>query len=218
MEACNMQTVIDISLAIGPELLVWPNNPPPRMHPTSRLSQGDASNVSEICMGSHTGTHVDPPLHTLDHGATVDRLPLDALIGTVQVLDLTAVAGAIGPADLEAAIPRRAVDRVLFKTRNSMYWRTTLGQFPTDYVPLSPEGAEWIVDHHIRLVGTDFLSIERYGAAGRPVHHTLLRANTVIVEGLDLASVEAGEYTLVCLPLKLLGADGGPARAVLISS
>jgi arylformamidase len=213
-----MQTLIDISLAIGPELLVWPDNPPPRMRPTSRLSQGDASNVSEICLGSHTGTHVDPPLHSLDHGATVDRLPLDALIGTVQVLDLTAVMGAIGPTDLEAAMPRHRVDRVLFKTRNSMYWRTTPQHFPTDYVPLSPEGASWIVDRHIRLVGTDFLSIERYGAVGRPVHRALLQADTVIVEGLDLTSVEAGEYTLVCLPLKLLGADGGPARAVLIMS
>jgi len=213
-----MQTLIDISLAIGPDLIVWPDNPPPRMRSTSRLSRGDASNVSEICMGSHTGTHVDPPLHALDHGATVDRLPLDALIGTVQVLDLTAVTGAIDPTDLEAAMPRHAVDRVLFKTRNSMYWRTVLQRFPTDYVPLSPEGARWIVDHRIRLVGTDFLSIERYGAAGRPVHRTLLRADTVIVEGLDLASVEPGEYTLVCLPLKLLGADGGPARAVLIMS
>jgi len=213
-----MPHLLDVSLAVGSNLIVWPGNPPPRMHPTTRLARGDASNVSEICLGSHTGTHVDPPLHSLDHGAAVDRLPLDVLIGPAQVLDLTVVAQTIGPGDLEAAMPRHTVERVLFKTRNSMYWRSMPEHFPTDYVALSPEGARWIVDRHIRLVGIDFLSIERYGAAGRPTHHALLEAEVVIVEGLDLAGVDAGEYTLVCLPLKLLGADGGPARAVLIAS
>ena len=213
-----MPTVLDISLVIAPNLLVWPGNPPPRTRPTSQLARGDASNVSEICLGTHTGTHVDPPLHSLDHGAAVDRLRLDVLIGPAHVLDLTAVTGAIGPKELEAVMPRHAVDRILFKTRNSMYWRTDPEHFPTDYIALSPEGARWIVDHEIRLVGTDFLSIESFGAAGRPTHHVLLEAEVIIVEGLDLGGVQPGAYTLACLPLKLLGADGGPARAVLIAS
>lgn len=211
-----MSILLDISLSIGPDLLVWPDNPPPRMRPTARLDRGDASNVSEICLGSHTGTHVDPPLHSLEHGVAIDRLPLDVLIGTVDVVDLTAVVETIGADDLDAVMPRHTVDRVLLKTRNSSYWRTPPDRFPTDYVALSPEGARWLVDRRVRLVGTDFLSIERYGAAGRPTHHALLEAGIVIIEGLDLGNVEAGEYMLMCLPLKVLGADGGPARAVLM--
>jgi arylformamidase len=186
------------------------------MRPASRLERGDASNVSELCLGSHTGTHIDPPLQSLVHGAAVDRLPLDVLIGPAHVLDLTGVTEQIGPRELDAALPRRVVERVLFKTRNSRYWRTTPERFPTDYVALSPDGARWLVDRGIRLVGTDFLSIERFRAPGRPTHHVLLEADAIVLEGLDLGDVEAGEYTLVCLPLKLLGADGGPARAVLI--
>lgn len=212
-----MSSIIDISLPIGPDLVVWPGNPAPRVRPTARLARGGTSNVSEICLGSHTGTHVDPPFHTLDDGATADQLPLDALVGAVEVLDLTGVADSIGPAHLEGALPARAVDRVLFKTRNSMRWHAALPAFSPDYVSLSLEGARWIVERGIRLVGTDFLSIEAHGAPGHPTHGALLRAGIVIVEGLDLSSVSAGGYTLVCLPLKIVGADGAPARAVLLA-
>lgn len=211
-----MTSIIDISLPIGPELLVWPGNPAPRMRPTSRLADGGSSNVSELCLGTHTGTHIDPPFHTLANGATTDQVPLDALIGPAEVLDLTAVADVIRPADLSAAMPARAVERVLLRTRNSMRWRAAPRPFSPDYVALSAAGAEWLVARGVRLVGTDFLSIEPHGATGRPTHGALLGAGVVIVEGLDLSSVDAGSYTLVCLPLRLLGADGAPARAVLL--
>jgi arylformamidase len=213
-----MPTIIDISLSIGPDLIVWPGNPPPSVIPTSRIAQGGGSNVSEIRLGSHTGTHIDPPFHFLDEGATAEQLPLDRLVGTTDVLDLTSVARSIGPDDLAAAGLKPGARRVLFKTRNSLLWREQLAEFPTDYVSLSPDGARWLVDHGIWLVGTDFLSIEAYGAAGHPTHHVLLRAGVVIVEGLDLSGVEAGEYTLVCLPLKVVGGDGSPARAILLRS
>jgi arylformamidase len=213
-----MPSIIDISLPIGPDLVVWPGNPAPHMRPTSRLARGGRSNVSELCLGSHTGTHVDPPFHMLEEGATSDLLPLDALVGEAEVLDLTRITSTIGPAELESAMPARGAERVLFKTRNSSHWHVTPPAFTTDYVGLSFEGAEWIVERGIRLVGTDYLSIEPHGAPGHPTHDTLLKAGVVIVEGLDLSSVEAGHYTLACLPLKLVGADGAPARAVLLTS
>lgn len=211
-----MPSIIDVSVTIGPELIVWPGNPPPHVIPTSRVAEGGSSNVSEIRLGSHTGTHVDPPFHFLEHGTTVDQLSLDVLVGKAQVLDLTSVARSIGPAELAAAKLEQGTERVLFRTRNSMRWRGHANEFPREYVSLSPDGARWLVERGVRLVGTDFLSIEAYGASGHPTHHVLLGAGVIIVEGLDLSSVDAGEYTLVCLPLKVLGADGGPARAVLL--
>ncbi|HEX6536606.1 MAG TPA: cyclase family protein [Gemmatimonadaceae bacterium] len=212
-----MPSIIDISLPIGPDLVVWPGNPEPRVLPTSRLADGGTSNVSEIRLGSHTGTHVDPPFHTLDDGATVDQLPLDALVGAVEVVDLTSVANTIDVADLAQAMPARPVERVLFKTRNSARWHTAPQRFATDYVSLSVDGARWMVERGIRLVGTDYLSIEPHGLPGHPTHGVLLEAGVVIVEGLDLSGVSAGAYTLACLPLRIVGADGAPARAVLLA-
>jgi arylformamidase len=195
---------------------VWPGNPPPHVIPTSRIAQGGSSNVSEIRLGSHTGTHVDPPFHFLEQGATADQLSLDVLVGRAQVLDLGTVERSIGAAELATAKLEQGAERVLLRTRNSMRWRDHVSAFPTDYVSLAPDGARWLVERGVRLVGIDFLSVEAYGASGHPTHHVLLEAGVIIVEGLDLSSVEAGVYTLVCLPLKVLGADGGPARAILL--
>lgn len=211
-----MPEILDISLAIGLDMLVWPNHVRPRLRPTARLANGDQSNRSEIQFGSHTGTHIDPPYHSLEGGATAEQLPLDVLIGPATVLDLRHVSGAIQPADLEAAGAGAARERVLFRTRNSELWASPLERFPEDYVALSPDAATWLVEHRVRLVGTDFLSIEQFGLEGQPAHRTLLRADVVIVEGLDLSRVNPGDYTLLCLPLKLVGADGTPARAVLL--
>lgn len=211
-----MTRVIDISLGIDPTLLVFPGNPTPQVLPTKRIARGDSSNVSELRLGSHTGTHVDAPAHFLEDGTTVDSLPLEVLIGEAFVADLSGIRGPIGTEDLEGLALPEEMTRLLLKTRNSELWRSRPAAFPDNYVSVSPEGAKWMAANGIRLVGIDFLSIEARGAPGRRTHRTLLEAGVVIVEGLDLSAVPPGEYTLICLPLKVTGGDGAPARAVLI--
>jgi arylformamidase len=212
-----MSRIYDISLAVEPGMLVWPGDPPVLVEATARVADGDVANVSQLRLGTHTGTHVDPPGHFLPGGATVEALPLEALIGEAVVADLTAEPGPLGPAELERlALPEGTV-RLLLKTANSSLWhRSGPVTFPDEYVALSPEGADWVVERGIRLLGTDFLSIEAYDAPGQPTHVRLLEAGVVILEGLDLAAVEPGRYRLTCLPLKVAGGDGAPARAVLV--
>jgi arylformamidase len=212
-----MPRIFDISLAIGPDMLVWPGDSPVRLEATARLADGDPADVSELRLSTHTGTHVDPPGHFLPGGATVEQLPLEVLIGEAVVADLTGEPGPLGPAELDRLTLPDGTVRLLLKTANSSLWhRPGPLTFPPDYVALSAEGAEWVVERGIRLLGTDFLSIEAYDAPGHPTHVRLLEAGVVIVEGLDLAAVEPGRYTLTCLPLKVAGGDGAPARAVLV--
>lgn len=208
--------MIDISLPIGPDLLVWPGDPPVDIVPRLRLAAGDPANVSEVRMGTHTGTHVDPPNHFVEGAAGIDHVPLDVLIGRAVVADARHLDQPIRPADLDAlGIPEGAT-RVLLRTANSELWEHTPVGFPDHYACLTPEAARWVVERGIRLIGVDFLSVEQKGAAGHPVHHILLESGVVIVEGLNLSRAEPGEYTLTCLPLRLVDGDGGPARAVLI--
>jgi arylformamidase len=208
--------MIDISLPIGPDLLVWPGDPPVEIEARRRLAAGDSANVSEVRMGTHTGTHVDPPNHFLEGASGIDRVPMDVLVGPAVVADARHLDRPMGPNELEPlGIPERAT-RVLLRTANSELWRLSKVSFPDPYACLTPEGAKWVVERGIRLIGVDFLSVERKGAAGHPVHHILLENGVVIVEGLNLSEVEPGEYTLACLPLKIVDGDGGPARAVLI--
>jgi arylformamidase len=208
--------LIDVSLEVGPGLLVWPGNPGVTITPTSRLSRGDTSNVSEIRLGSHTGTHIDPPFHFLDHGMTAEELPLDVMMGEATVADLTGTAGPIGSDELAGLSLSGEVTRLLLRTDNSAIWAADPRAFPDDYVCLSPDGARWVVENGIRLIGIDFLSIEVRGAPGHPTHRTLLEAGVVILEGLDLSGVAPGGYTLVCFPLKIADGDGAPTRAVLL--
>jgi arylformamidase len=211
-----MSRIIDISLGISPAMILWPGDPPVAVEPRSRLASGDHANVSELRLGSHTGTHVDPPFHFIDGAPTVDALALDALVGPCVVADLRGVERDVGPTELDEARIPDAAERVLLRTRNSELWARGEVSFPDDYVAVTPEGARWLASHDLLLVGTDFLSIERRGAPGHPTHVVLLQSGVVIVEGLDLSAVEPGSYTLACLPLKVVGGDGAPARAVLI--
>lgn len=208
--------IIDISLGIGPDLITWPGDPAAEVVAASRIAKGDSANVSQLRLGSHTGTHVDPPHHFVDGAATVDQLALEVLVGEAVVVELPIDKGPVGPSELETlGLPAGAV-RLLLKSGNSALWHTPGATFPDDYVYLAPEGAQWIVERGIRLVGTDFLSIEKKGSPGHPTHTTLLTDGIVVVEGLDLYEVAPGPYELICLPLKILGGDGAPARAVLI--
>jgi arylformamidase len=211
-----MGRLIDLSLRIGPELLVWPGDPPVEVVPRLELAKGDPANVSELRMGTHTGTHVDPPNHFVEGARGIDQVPVDLLFGPVVVADGRHLDRPIVTADLEAlAIPPGA-DRVLLRTANSELWRQPRVEFPDSYACLTPEAARWVVDRGIRLIGVDFLSVEQKGAEGHPVHHILLENGVVIVEGLNLGDAEPGGYTLACLPLRIVDGDGGPARAILI--
>ena len=192
--------IIDISLPIGPDTPVWPGDPPVLVEPVARVRDGDPADVSRLTLGTHTGTHVDPPAHFLPGAVTVDALPLDVLVGPAVVAACTS--GPIDRAALEATGLPDGSARVLLKTGG-------------DEGALTPDGARWLVDQRVRLVGADTLSIEPE-ADDYPVHRVLLGAGVVIVEGLDLRAVSPGSYELVCLPLRIVGGDGAPARAVLM--
>lgn len=204
----------DISLTISPQLPTWPGDPSIVLERVEKIENGSNSNVSRLDMGVHTGTHVDAPYHFLPDGKTVEQLNLNMLTGRAYVLYLPEV-DVITAAVLDAAqIPPRT-RRVLFKTRNSGYWKDVSAGFHTDFVGLSADGAEYLIKRGVKLVGVDYLSVAPYHHS-RPTHEILLSAGVVILEGLDLSQVSQGRYTLYCLPLKLAGSDGAPARAILI--
>jgi len=207
--------ILDVSLGIGPDMLTWPGDPPVEIDPAKRLAKGDPANVSELRLGTHTGTHVDPPFHFIDGGPTADALDLDVLVGPAVVADLRHAGPSITPADLDALNLPAGTTRVLFRTPNSELWTSKTVRFPDSYTALTPESARWCVDRGIRLVGTDFLSIEQRGAPGHPTHVALLKAGAIILEGLDLSRIDPGAYELFVLPLKVLDGDGAPARAIL---
>ncbi len=205
--------MIDISVPLGPALPVWPGSASVRVSRTSSLAAGHDNTSSRLDCDVHAGTHVDAPAHYLPEGATVDELPLDVLIGPATVAGLPQ-ARDISSADLSGLDLPPGTRRLLLKTSNSALWSDRPGVFCKDYAALTPDGAEWLVDHEIRLIGMDYLSIQRYGD-GPHTHRILLGAGVVIVEGLDLSRVEPGQYELICLPLRLAGVEGAPARAVL---
>ena len=162
-------------------------------------------------MGSHTGTHVDAPLHFEPGGAPVDALPLDILIGPARLVELD-VAEKISRSDIDR-LDLRGVIRILFKTRNCRMWKD--GEFHKDYVYIARDAAARIVELGVRLVGVDYLSVESFSDKSFSTHHTLLRAGVVILEGLNPSAVPPGDYDLIALPLRLEGCDGAPARVVL---
>jgi len=207
--------IYDISLSISPSLPTWPgDHSPVQIEPVARIAEGSRASVSRINLGTHTGSHVDPPIHFVANGKTVDQLDLEVLIGPALVVDLRG-RRAIAAADLEATVPA-GVERVLFKTDNSRLWAEGTA-FTSDYVGLTAEAAHWLVERGLRLVGTDFLSVQRYSDPHPGAHNTLLGAGVIIVEGLNLFDVPPGLYQLICLPLKIAQGDGAPARAVLVS-
>ena len=204
-------TIHDLSLPISSSMVTWPGDPPVCVHPRSRIARGDPANVSELCLGSHTGTHVDPPYHFVPDGIKVDELPLDVLIGKAWVCCVESKGEIVVP-DLRDGVPR-GVSRLLLKTANSGLWHRGVREFTADFTVLTIGAARWIVERGIKLLGVDYLSLERPGASGHPVHHILLGASVIVVEGLDLSSLQSGWYNLYCLPLRVAGGDGAPARA-----
>ena len=207
--------ILDISVPISARLPVWPGDPQIVLERYHSISQGYASNNSKIACSVHSGTHVDAPAHFIEDGITVEELPLDILIGPATVMELPE-ADTITPEILEARDLPPETRRLLFKTKNSDLWTEPDHQFNADFVALSPAAAGWIVNREIDLVGIDYLSIQMFKDIEPLTHRKLLEAGIVIVEGLDLRKVNPGNYQLVCLPIKLAGSEGAPARAILI--
>jgi arylformamidase len=204
----------DISLPVSESLVVWPGDPSIRITQPSHLDRGDVATVSRLEFGAHTGTHVDAPAHFVRGGAGVDRLDLDLLVGPARVIHVPE-AGTLTPEVLESLSIPPGTERLLFRTRNSERWASGEEGFWEDYVGVTDEGARWLIARGVRLVGIDYLSVSTY-ADPVPPHQTLLGAGVIIVEGLNLSGIAPGMYQLVCLPIKLVGGDGAPARAILI--
>jgi arylformamidase len=195
--------------------LVYPGNPEIDIALQQAVARGAGANVSLVSFGSHTGTHVDAARHFFDAGESVDRIPLETLMGPATLLEFGDDVTSVGRAELEPH-DLAGAERVLLKTRNSGYL-TQDPQFHSDYTFLAPDGAEYLVGLGVKLVGIDYLSIEQFHSGHHRTHRTLLENAVVIVEGLDLSAVPAGRYEFHCLPLRLEGCDGAPARAVLIA-
>jgi arylformamidase len=205
----------DVSFPLVNGGLVYPGNPPVSITPQQSIAQGAGANVSRLDFGSHTGTHVDAPKHFFDDGAGVDTLPLEVLMGPARLIAFSDAVTSIGEAEL-AAHNLEGVTRLLLKTRNSKWLASGSPEFHTDYTYLAPDGAEYLTRLGVRLVGVDYLSVEQFRSGHHKSHRTLLGKGIVIVEGLLLHEPPAGDYHLRCLPLRLVGLDGAPARAVLV--
>ncbi|HBX71265.1 MAG TPA: cyclase [Chloroflexi bacterium] len=204
----------DITVPIFPTMPVWPGDPAVQVERVAKIEEGANANVSRLAMSAHTGTHVDAPYHFLAEGHTLEKVPLNLMMGRAYVLHLPE-ADLITAEILEnAEIPPRT-RRILFKTRNSKIWARRETAFQTDFVALAADGAEYLVNRGVKLVGIDYLSVAPFKNS-RPTHEILLKAGVLILEGVNLSEVSQGRYTLYCLPLNLQGVDGAPARAVLV--
>ena len=207
--------IYDITLTISPGIPVWPGDQEVILERVSKTEDGSSFNVSRLEMSVHSGTHIDAPYHILGGDSpTVEQIALKTLSGRVYVLDLPDVDLITSRILKDAEIPPRT-RRLLIKTSNSKLWADRVAEFHKDFAAVSPDGAQYLVDRGVKLVGVDYLSVAPYEDAV-PTHEILLRAGVVIVEGLDLSQVSQGRYMFHCLPLKLAGSDGAPARAILI--
>jgi arylformamidase len=208
-------TIYDITLCVNPEMPVWPGDPPVILERVKKIEEGSNANVSQLALSVHTGTHVDAPVHFIPGGGTIDQLALEVLVGQAQVIELPEEVGEINESIINHAGITANTRRVIFKTRNSRYWVQQERAFQPDFVGISVDGAQALVKLGVQLVGIDYLSVAPY-KRGRPTHEVLLRAGVIVVEGLDLSQVSAGIYQLYCLPVKLAGSDGAPARVILV--
>ena len=203
-------TIFDISVTISPSLPNFPGDPRVKIDPVCRIAKGDPANVSRITMSSHSGSHIDAPRHYDDRSLSLEEIPLSRLLGRTLVADLRGFP--VIDRQLLSTLALEGVERLIFRTDNSLLW--SVKGFNESYVHLSVDGAELLMAKGVKLVGIDCLSIERFDGDGA-VHRLLLANGILILEGLNLDGIEAGEYELLCLPLKIEEGDGAPVRAVL---
>jgi len=201
----------DISIAFRPSMAVWPGDDPFQAAQVQSIAKGDHCNVSRLQMGSHNGTHVDAPLHFIDGAGSVDAIDLHSLAGPAEVLDCT------GMKQIDASALRgRLRPGVIPLLKTDSSFMPDAAPFRQDYVYVTTDAAELLAASRVPSVGIDYLSIAGAGEAGAATHRTLLGAGLAVIEGLRLAHVQPGRYMLACLPLKIEGCDGAPARAILI--
>ena len=202
--------IIDISIPLSSSTIVYPGNP--QIEIEEIQSEASKSIISKITSGSHNGTHIDAPKHAIENGKSITDIPLDVFMGPCRVVDCTADTGAVLRETLESKNIQSG-ERILLKTSNSQRGYT---KFYPDFVYLSPEGAQYLSEVGIALVGIDYFSIKQKGSTDNRPHTLLLEKDIPIIEGIDLSQVEEGKYTLVAFPLKYMGMDGAPARVVLL--
>ena len=209
-----MSRFYDITVAVSEATPIYKGDPGVEVKSFKAIADGSSANVSQVAFGVHTGTHVDAPNHFIDGAKRIDELDPQKLVGPCRVIAVPESVVGIEPKHVGDIT---GVERVLFKTRNSQFWATPEDGFRTDFTYLVPETAKLLVDNGVVLVGIDYLSIEKSGSPGHPVHVTLLEKEVVILEGVDLRTVEPGDYELICMPLKYIGGggDGSPARTFL---
>ena len=206
------QDWIDVSVPLKSGMVHWPDNPSVVIERMLDINRGDAANVSKMSLGSHTGTHMDAPIHFLPHGIGIDQMPLTATMGHARVIEI-GDPESIKPGELVAHAIQRG-ERILFKTLNSQRcWHTN--EFVEDFVYISHEAAQYLATAGVQTVGVDYLSVGGFKVDGPETHRALLEAGIWIIEGLDLAQAQPGIYDLVCLPLRIVGGDGAPARAII---
>jgi arylformamidase len=203
---------IDVSVTVRHGMPHWPDNPPIVVQRSMDIGRGDVCNLSHLAMGVHSGTHIDGPMHFIHQAAGVDEMPLAATMGAARVIEIThpreVTAAELGGHSLQAG------ERVLFRTSNSTRcWQADA--FVEDFVYISEQAAVALAEARVRTVGVDYLSVGGYHCDGAKIHRILLGAGIWIIEGLDLAGVRGGRYEMICLPVKLHGSDGAPARAIL---
>jgi len=208
--------IYDVTVPVSDRTPIYQGDPAVQIDLCKAIARGDAANVSQMCLGMHTATHVDAPNHFIEGASRVHEIPLEALVGNCRVIELSAAAEAVEPEHLEDL---EGIERVLFKTRNSNFWNTPEDGFRTDFTYISPAAARVLAEKGVKLVGIDYLSVEKFGSTDFATHITLLEKKVVILEGLDLREVPAGDYEIICLPLKYTGGggDGSPARTILRS-
>ncbi|MBE0475865.1 MAG: cyclase family protein [Coriobacteriia bacterium] len=207
-----MTRLVDVTVPVREGMPVYPDNPAVTVERVREVEGGAPSTLSRLCMGTHTGTHVDAPMHFLGAGAPgIDEMPGEVMVGAARVIEI-ADERAVTADELARHDPRPA-ERLLLKTRNSALWSSE--GFRPDYVHLTTEAAELLADRRIALLGVDYLSVGGYRSNGREVHRALLGAGIYLIEGLDLSDARAGSCEVYCLPLRLAGAEGAPARVLL---
>ncbi len=215
----QMTKIYDISLPISMKMPVWPGDPKVTVRQVASLEKGDEANISQIRMSVHTGTHIDAPRHFFDNGKTVDQIPLEKLIGEVLVVDVGEGVSVISDAVLKQCAQFNDLEtasKVLFKTKNSNFWKEAPAYFHQDFVGIDTSGAEFLADLNLDLIGVDYLSIAPFTDTDRP-HQILLKKEILLLEGINLADVPAGRYNLYCLPLNIEQCEGAPARVILTS-
>lgn len=202
---------IDVSLLIHENMIFWPTDPKFVLERTLDISKGNNANLSKISIGLHTGTHIDAPYHFLEKGKTLEEIDISKFYGVAKVFEIKSETKILLRDIKDLEIEKD--DIILFKTKNSRFLREKI--FHEDYIGLSLEGAEYLVNKEIKSVGIDYLSIGPKGEEGRKVHKTLLSKEIGIIEGLDLYNVSSGKYFFIALPLKIKGGEGSPVRAIL---